>query len=173
MRTRKRKTRMGPASKPATQRFWEKVDQNGPVMSHMDTNCWVWTASTASGGYGQMGVGSSIDGTKRIEASHRLSYQWHVGDIPKGRHVLHDCDNRLCVRPDHLYLGTPLENARDREQRHRVGGRIPDALVVELRAKYGSRGVNGWTVKAIAEKYGLPMATVWRIVAGVSYRHVA
>lgn len=164
---------MGPAPKPATQRFWEKVDQNGPTMAHMPTPCWVWTASTTTAGYGHLGVGSTIDGTKRIESSHRLSYKWHVGDIPNDRHVLHECDNRLCVRPDHLYLGTPLSNAHDREKRHRVSGRIHDAIVAELRAKYGPRGVNGWTVKALSEKYGLPMATVWRIVVGVSYRHVA
>lgn len=48
-----------------------------------------------------------------------ISFYFHNGDFDKSRLVCHTCDNRLCVNPSHLYLGDELQNARDREQRHR------------------------------------------------------
>ena len=76
-------------------------------------NCWEWTAGRISSGYGLL----SADG-RRILA-HRFSYELHIGPVPDGVFVLHRCDNRLCIRPDHLFLGTQADNVADMEAKGR------------------------------------------------------
>ena len=97
------------------ERFWAKVDFDGPTMPHMDTPCWVWTASLRSG-YGQI----SMDG--RIVGAHVAAWLLSNGPYPSSTLVLHHCDNRVCIRVDHLYLGTPADNMRDRSDRGRARG---------------------------------------------------
>lgn len=96
---------------PVAQRFWSKVDKNGPIASHAPGlgQCWIWTGSTSEG-YGQINVGG---GDGRHDWAHRVSWEIHHGPIPDGLWVLHRCDNPSCVRPDHLFLGTVADNNRD------------------------------------------------------------
>lgn len=101
-----------PQSDPVA-RFWSKVDKSG--------DCWTWTAGRNDLGYGQFSYGGK--GGKNVGA-HRYAYMLTHGAIPEGAFVLHNCDNPSCVRPDHLRIGSQVDNMRDRSQR----GRNPNAL---------------------------------------------
>ena len=100
--------------KPAC-RFWEKVDKNGPLLLGMDSNCWMWTGATKDTGYGVM----KWPGEKRIVLAHAFSYDMHFDDRA-GRWVLHHCDNRPCVRPDHIFPGNHQDNMKDMAEKGRT-----------------------------------------------------
>ena len=83
-------------------RFFSKVKKT--------RSCWLWIASRTPSGYGRL---------TRNRYAHRVSWEIHRGAIPKGKHVLHRCDNPSCVNPEHLWLGTHSENMADRERKGR------------------------------------------------------
>lgn len=80
--------------------FWAKVEKS--------ENCWNWKAAKNNNGYGLFGISKG-----KLQTAHRYSYELHKGPIPKGSLVLHSCDNKLCVNPDHLRLGTQAMNVHD------------------------------------------------------------
>lgn len=86
--------------RPAAERFWEKVDRNGPVPSHAPSlgNCWIWTASTAANGW----YGQFSHEPRKLIGAHRWAWQSEHGQIPDGMDLDHLCRTSLCVRPSHL-----------------------------------------------------------------------
>lgn len=80
------------------QRFWQKVNKNGPIPEHAKNlgPCWLWTAGTINSGYGVFWV------KPQMVLAHRVSYESSIGKIQKGLTLDHLCRERLCVKPTHL-----------------------------------------------------------------------
>lgn len=139
-------------------RFWKYVIRTDA--------CWQWTASAGSHGYGQL----AHHGTKRT--AHTLSWRLHRGDIPDGQCVLHECDNRRCANPEHLFLGTRAENLEDMTRKGRRvrgelhgGARLREADVLEIRA-------SDKTKYQLAKDFDVSFALVTKIKTRQLWSHV-
>jgi hypothetical protein len=117
-------------------RFWSKVQRLGA------DECWPWIGTVNPNGYGSFGVGKRPNGRQFVSSAHRAAYcifskKWP----PKGMVVMHTCDDRACVNPAHLKLGTQKDNLRDAVKKGRHRGRIRVFDDAEHRAndKYDTR----------------------------------
>ena len=135
------------------------------------SGCWEWPGYCFDNGYGKIGV----DFENRY--FHRAMWALHKGPIPEGMMVLHRCDNRPCGNPDHLFLGTNLENNRDALMKGRssVGDRHATKLasmqVLEIRKMY-KPGVLGFGQKALAAQFGVSRRMVQAIVQNKVWNHI-
>ena len=103
---------MGAQSIPVEQRFLAKVHHEP------NSGCWLWGASLDGKGYGQFQMGTK--NKQKLVRAHRVSWELEREPIPDGLHVLHKCDIRPCVNPDHLFLGTQKDNLVDMAQKGRA-----------------------------------------------------
>jgi hypothetical protein len=108
--------------------------------------CWIFTGVKDESGYGRILVGSRKDGSRRSDRAHRVSYRIFRGNIGN-LCVLHSCDNPACINPEHLFLGTKLDNSNDKINKNRhpnvAGAKNPNAShcmkeIMEIREKYAS-----------------------------------
>lgn len=142
-------------------RFWSKV-KKGP-------GCWVWTAGTNGGGYGAFGIRGSM------RPAHRIAWELTYGSIPKGKRILHHCDNRPCVRPKHLFCGTQKHNIRDaiRKGRFALGERtrnnkVTEKHVLEIRSRYAA----GEIQRKLAREFMMTPSGIFEIVHRLVWKHV-
>jgi len=158
------------------ERFWNKVDKSG--------TCWLWTAGQRNAsGYG----GFLYNGKHSL--AHRVSYEIEIGPVPDGLLVLHRCDNPLCVRPSHLFLGTNDDNMKDmaakgrspkgdnhctrlRPELVRKGEAAPNARLTEDKVKEIRRRYNNEEAQALALDFGVSRDTIYGIVYRKKWKHV-
>ena len=157
--------------KSLEERFWEKVEKTD--------GCWLWTAYKNADGYGKFRISG------KSHSAHRFSWILHNGPIPelpdtdyRGTCVLHRCDTPPCVNPDHLFLGSQLDNMVDRgskdRQAHQPGETNPRAILTELevssiRTLYGH---GGYTQKELGIKFGCGRSTVSHIVNNKTWKNL-
>ncbi len=113
------------------ERFESKITRHGPVVREELGPCWDWTASLGNHGYGVLGLGGRTDGK---DLAHRISWELSKGDIPEGVCVLHKCDRRSCVNPDHLFLGSKADNTADMVAKGRMTyAKVQTLALIEMR----------------------------------------
>lgn len=134
-----------------------------------DSGCWEYR-----GGFLHLGYGVLRKGGRNIRA-HRLAYELEYGPIPRGAMILHSCDNRACVNPEHLRIGTHAENMVDRKVRGRTAvgercrsTRLTPALVREIRRRHE----DGEGTSVLALEYGVTDRSILHVVTRSTWRHV-
>jgi hypothetical protein len=141
--------------------------------------CLEWQNAIHDTGYGVFAIG------KKMFRAHRYAWEITNGQIPVGLFVCHRCDNRKCVDPAHLFLGTQMDNMRDMSSKgrsgsvvrpeklsrgsHRYNAKLSEEAVRFIRAAYAEGGV---TQKELGRKYGVPRALITKVINWEAWRHV-
>lgn len=148
--------------KSLEERFWSKVQKT--------SNCWNWTASLYRNGYGQFGIGYK----KVLE--HRISWELHKGSISKDLCVLHKCDNRACVNPEHLFLGTKKDNSQDMKNKNRhLNGekntevKLTEFQVKEICSRYSKGNISQ---EKLGKEFNVSQGQIWRIIHKLRWKHI-
>ena len=152
------------------ERFWKKVRKASD-----GSGCWVWTGAANNAGYGVFHVEKGVTST-----AHKFSYKMAHPHTKVGSGmklcIMHSCDNRLCVNPDHLRAGTPKQNTRDMVRKGRgikKGGKahgnskLTWAIVRNIRQNY--KGAYG-EMKTLCIRYGVSKATLKDLLSGRSWK---
>jgi len=153
-------------TKEEKKKFWSKVDKT--------SGCWEWVGSKLNirQSYGRVTI------QNKSLLTHRVSYMFRYGDIPKGMCVCHSCDNPKCVRPSHLFLGTQRDNITDRCRKGRSStvrgkdsplSKLTENQVRRIRELYFT---GKYTHRALSEKYRIGKTQVARIIKRERWRHV-
>lgn len=155
-------------------RLWRRVDKNGPIPADASLgNCWVWTGPLDRLGYGHLWF------LRAMPTVHRISWFLQNGKWPEPC-ALHKCDNRACVRPDHLFEGTHADNMADMAAKGRAkpngirGSRHPRAKLTEddvreIRRMLGA----GVSQPAVAKRFGVSRSAINNVANSYHWRHVS
>lgn len=142
-------------------RFWARVAKGA------SEECWPWLAGTTSKGYG------SLKRNTETCQAHRVAYELVYGTFTETLYVLHECDNRICVNPGHLFLGTHLDNMRDMSEKGRAprspgeangNVKLKDEEVVRIRALYAT---GMFTQKDLGRRFNVSQSYISVLVRGL------
>ena len=143
-------------------------DRLANYMPVPEAGCWLWQGTTGSKGYGLIKI------AKRMDGAHRASWRLHRGPIPDGLSVLHKCDTRSCINPEHLFLGTHDENMKDMVSKGRSirnpgelngASKITAEDVISIRLDARSHNL-------IAADYGISRSSVGLIKNRINWSHI-
>lgn len=126
-------------------------------------SCWIWTGAINNKGYGKL----SFNGNKSAIAS-RVSYELFKGPIEDGKFICHTCDVPSCVNPDHLWIGSHVENMIDMVQKGRQHCKLYIKDIFHIRKLWN----DGWKNREICEKFNITSGTVSNIIARRIWKHV-
>lgn len=152
---------MGGWRGPAEARFWRHVDKT--------SDCWIWTASVSTDGYGRFAVTPTV-----VPLAHRYAWTLANGPIPTGMVVMHSCDNPPCVRLDHLRLGTQADNladmcAKGRQRSGSLPGEAnPGAHLTAIQV--AAIRLDTRPQRAVARAYGVGKSSIARIRQGRTWK---
>lgn len=162
----------------------------------VENGCWEWTACIGSGGYG------TFNYKGKTQRSHRIAWELYCGEIPVNMDVLHRCDVRNCVNPNHLFIGTHTDNMQDASEKGRLSNRknrlgkfhtqeSKNKISIGRIGKYGGesnprailsesdiveiRQINsmyGLSKNKVALEYGISVYTINDIVKYRSWKHI-
>ena len=135
------------------ERFWSRVDKT--------SDCWEWKGYIKNTGYGQFFFKGKQTG------SHRVCWELIFGVIPDGVYVLHHCDNRTCVRPDHLWLGTQADNLADMVEKGRSAYGETNGnskLVADEVITIRGLSAKGKTGRSLARLFGISESMISKII---------
>jgi hypothetical protein len=141
-----------------------------------EKSCWIWVGASC-GKYIKYGS-FRINGT--TDKPHRIMYRIHKGQIPEGLWICHTCDNSLCINPNHLFLGTPADNAHDRDKKGRQVAmkgeehgmsKLTQKSIIEIKASM-HRFITAYHKLEInlAKKYGVTKTTIRDVRRGKTWK---
>lgn len=156
---------------PLEQRFWKKVNKFGKLWTDPETgittNCWEWTASLHSHGYGQIADDYNEGNPLKVLRAHRTAWEFKHGKIPDGQLVCHKCDNPRCVNDSHLFLGTQQQNMSDMITKGRNGSTLTDIIVLQIRGDYPTKSLS-----VLAKEHHIDKSAVSLIVNRKRRKHI-
>lgn len=147
---------------------YKNLDEVFAVNTIKKNGCSEWIGTITSDGYG------TFKFKNKSYRAHRAHWELHMGPIPKGMIIGHHCDNKACIKIEHLFLSTPLNNSKDmvRKGRQAKGSKNGSAKLNETQVKQILMISPEIPISAIAEKYGVHQSTIRRILNGEYWKHI-
>lgn len=131
-----------------------------------ESGCWIWIGSESNVGYGRFWRKK----TKSHIYAHRLSFILNKGSIPDEMYVCHKCDNRLCVNPDHLFLGSHIENIKDMVLKGRQSKGIKNGHSKLSLSDVKDIRTSNDTNSSLAKRYNVNPSTISRVRSYERYK---
>lgn len=130
--------------------------------------CWLWNGEIGISGYGRF----TTEG-KKLRA-HRFAYTAYKGPIPQGMLVLHSCDNPRCVNPDHLRVGTNVDNTRDKRDRNRFNAPKGEASNLSKLSEQDVVQIRSDTriAREVARDFGVTRSAIQSVRSKKTWAHV-